>query len=334
LLHRLSGQTEVVIGLPVTTRGSLGSEQVVGHWVNFLPLRLRIDPGATFEQHLASTWQVYIIALENGNFTLGTLLRKLNRSRNEAHSAVPSVMFNLDWTADAELPMSGIRARIQPQQHCYARFDLSISIAEGSDGLKLHCQYGTAILDSETVSRWLKHFETLLSAIVANPRAALRDLPRLCLPGGGTEMRTPSKPSSQPQPSHPRADRERGKIPASPTEETVAQIFREIIGIKDVGRDDSFFDLGGHSLLATKVVSRIAKAFNVDLPLRTIFETPTIADLAHEISRAPRQNTAAAPSITHRSRESDRQKIMDKLKSLSEEELKELLRNPNKKNAL
>lgn len=71
--------------------------------------------------------------------------------------------------------------------------------------------------------------------------------------------------------------------PRTPIEETLAQIWKEILGITRVGIYDNFFELGGHSLLATQVVSRIRKTLKVDLPLRAIFDSPTIAGLATNV---------------------------------------------------
>ena len=72
--------------------------------------------------------------------------------------------------------------------------------------------------------------------------------------------------------------------PRTHTEETLEQIWREILRVARVGIYDNFFELGGHSLLATQVISRIRKTLKVDLPLRTIFDSPTIADLATHVS--------------------------------------------------
>jgi acyl carrier protein len=68
--------------------------------------------------------------------------------------------------------------------------------------------------------------------------------------------------------------------PRTPVEEVLAAIWTQLLGLERVGIHDSFFELGGHSLLATRAVSRIRSAFQVELSLRQIFETPTIADLA------------------------------------------------------
>jgi len=76
--------------------------------------------------------------------------------------------------------------------------------------------------------------------------------------------------------------------PRTPVEETLGQIWREILGIERVGIYDNFFELGGHSLLATQVISRVRKTLKVDLPLRAIFDSPVIADLATTVESMSR----------------------------------------------
>ena len=71
--------------------------------------------------------------------------------------------------------------------------------------------------------------------------------------------------------------------PSTPTEITLAKIWCEILGVKQVSTNDSFFDLGGQSLLATRLVSQVANVFHVYLPLRTVFEHPCQGDLARQI---------------------------------------------------
>jgi amino acid adenylation domain-containing protein len=68
--------------------------------------------------------------------------------------------------------------------------------------------------------------------------------------------------------------------PRSPVEAEVADIWAELLGVERVGMYDSFFDLGGHSLLGIRALSRVTDAFQVEIPFRAIFETPTVADLA------------------------------------------------------
>jgi len=87
--------------------------------------------------------------------------------------------------------------------------------------------------------------------------------------------------------------------PRTPAEERMAGIWAEVLGVERVGAEDHFFDLGGHSLLATQLVSRVREAFRTELPLRAVFEAPTLAELAGRVEalRAEAPGDAAAPPL-------------------------------------
>ncbi|MDL2411019.1 phosphopantetheine-binding protein, partial [Rhizobium calliandrae] len=73
------------------------------------------------------------------------------------------------------------------------------------------------------------------------------------------------------------------EAPQGEIETTLAQIWRELLGLERVGRHDHFFELGGHSLLAVQLLSRLSQAFGVVLPLTTLFAKPVLSDLAQSI---------------------------------------------------
>ncbi|MGH8719378.1 MAG: phosphopantetheine-binding protein, partial [Burkholderiales bacterium] len=78
--------------------------------------------------------------------------------------------------------------------------------------------------------------------------------------------------------------------PRTPIEKTIAAIWAEVLKLKKIGIHDNFFDLGGHSLLATQVIARVRTALHCELPLRALFEAPTIERLAVKITDIQMQN--------------------------------------------
>jgi acyl carrier protein len=79
----------------------------------------------------------------------------------------------------------------------------------------------------------------------------------------------------------------------SEVEVEVEKVWREVLGVERVGMRENFFELGGHSLLATQVMYSLRERFKIELPLRIIFETPTVAELAEAIEKVKGQTSEA-----------------------------------------
>ena len=120
-----------------------------------------------------------LAAHEHHNFTLGSLLQKLSLHRMPGRVPLAPVMFNLDWVLGRSPPGGLCKRKLCPTRYCYCSFDLSFSLAESQGQLELQCQYSAELFKPETIQQWLKFYETLLGAIVANPAQRLSELPRL-----------------------------------------------------------------------------------------------------------------------------------------------------------
>src|SRR6185437_5246474 len=97
-----------------------------------------------------------------------------------------------------------------------------------------------------------------------------------------------------------RASAHRRIAPRTPTQEVVAGIYAELLGLSCAGATDDFFALGGHSLLGTQAVSRVQAAFGVEIGLRALFESPTVEGLAARIDAARGAGAATAPTAIPR----------------------------------
>ncbi|OSC69281.1 hypothetical protein B5181_13365, partial [Streptomyces sp. 4F] len=86
--------------------------------------------------------------------------------------------------------------------------------------------------------------------------------------------------------------------PRTPAEERIAAIWTDLLG-KSAGVHDGFFDIGGHSILAVRLVSRLQQDFDLDLPIRVVFERPTIAQIAVEIEDRVRAEIDAQLAESH-----------------------------------
>jgi hypothetical protein len=128
----------------------------------------------------------------------------------------------------------------------------------------------------------------------------------------------------------PLRDGEELVLPRNEAESKLAEIWRELLAADRVGIDQNFFELGGHPLLVLQMIARIGRIFEVELPVRSVFEKPTIEGLAVELERAqalglkahtPIVPRHAASAITGASREA----ILSPLDNLSAAELQSLL---------
>lgn len=177
LLHRLTGQDDIVVGIPAAGQMSVGNRPLVGHCVNLLPLRSQINGDTTFSEHLTSVKRVLLDAYEHQIYPFIRLVKTLNLPRDPARSPLISVLFNLDRPVGSgglefwNLTINGVT---EPADT--AKVDLFLNLAETEDGIQVDCNYNTDLLSAKTVQRWMEYWRTLLEHVAENPRQRLAEL--------------------------------------------------------------------------------------------------------------------------------------------------------------
>ena len=178
LLCRLSGQSDVVVG--IAAAGQAFSEQncLVGHCVSLLPVRTRLEQAGAFSDALSAVKKNVLDAFEHHQCSLGGLLQHLAVPRLPNRPTLVEVIFNLDRDPGA-VNFHGLEFTCERNAKRALHFDLFFNFVEGPRGLLAECDYNSDLFDGVTIDRWLGHLETLLASIVADPSGALDRLPVL-----------------------------------------------------------------------------------------------------------------------------------------------------------
>jgi amino acid adenylation domain-containing protein len=168
IVQRLTGQDDLVVGIPSAGQAAGGHDRLVGHCVNMLPVRCRVDAAAPFGALVKSTRTALLDATEHQGLTFGALLKKLPLARDPGRLPLVSVILNVDQAIPPEaMAFPGLRAELTAVARSYENFEIFINAVEHAGGLRLECQYNRDLFDAETIRRWLVSLETLLAAAAA-----------------------------------------------------------------------------------------------------------------------------------------------------------------------
>jgi amino acid adenylation domain-containing protein len=182
LLHRYSGQDDIVVGTPVANRNRAEVENLIGFFVNSLVLRTDFSGNPRFRELLARLREVALDAFARQDLPFEKLVHEINPERGGGHNPLFQVHFQLfqdPGHAEAEGPLAGEPFNAEAGT---AKFDLALDIWEYPDGLWAHLEYSTELFGAESIARMELHFRTLLEGIVADPDQRLSELPLISAP--------------------------------------------------------------------------------------------------------------------------------------------------------
>ncbi len=178
ILWRYSDQPDIVVGSPIAGRNRAEIEDLIGFFINTLALRADLSGNPTLRAFLEQTKETALAAYAHQDLPFEKLVEELQPERDLSRNPLFQVMFQFQNTAPLQLNLNGLAVSRMEASTESAKFDLMLVTSEDDDGaLKCLMEYNTDLFQGETIERMLRHYETLLEAIVANPEQRVANLP-------------------------------------------------------------------------------------------------------------------------------------------------------------
>ncbi|WP_052371919.1 non-ribosomal peptide synthetase [Amycolatopsis taiwanensis] len=269
LLRRIAGRAEVVIGAPVADRRHAAFADLIGFFVDIVPLRLGSTDQRTFAEVVVACRNELFDALAHPDAPLERVVDALALPRDASRGALVQVLFNVFNFAQSTLELPGIEARMVPAGLPGSPFDLTTYLVERDGRMRFEVVYNPDLYTAPRIDALLAALVYVLDAAVAHPRRALGEItpPNLDTLRAGLVEPQPVPLSDLPADVVP---------PSTDTEHVVAAAWSAVLGKPAVGVTQNFFDLGGTSMDLVSVAEQLpGRPRVVDL-----FRYPTVRALA------------------------------------------------------
>lgn len=179
VLNHYTRQEEIVVGTDIANRTHKDTEALVGFFVNQLVLRTDLSGNPRFTELLQRVREVTLDAYANQDLPFEQLVEALQPKRNLSRPPLYQVVFALENIPVRELTLPGLTLSPLEMHSGTAKFELILSMFESPQGLGGAFEYNTNLFDASTIKRLVGHFETLLEAVVADPKRRVFELPLL-----------------------------------------------------------------------------------------------------------------------------------------------------------
>src|SRR5215216_131933 len=179
LLYRYVDQEDICVGSSISGRTQTGIEELVGFFLNTLVLRTDFSGNPTFRELLGRVREVALAAYANQDIPVELLMEELRPERHLSHNPLFQVMFILQNAPLPELKLGDVTLSQLPNDSGTSKFDLTLDLTEGREGISGHVEYNSDLFDAATIVRFIEHFQLLLAGIVESPDTHVSRLPLL-----------------------------------------------------------------------------------------------------------------------------------------------------------
>jgi amino acid adenylation domain-containing protein len=177
LLERYTGQSDLIVGCAFAGRAQPEFEELIGFFVNTLPLRMRVDDTLPLDAWLADVHARCIDAFDHQDVPLQQLVEAARPARLGARTPLINVMFVVNNAPDGPLELAGLAVTPLDVPRTTAKFDLTLEVTPHADGLRFGLEYRSALFEPDTIDGMLDALATLVAAFDGDPARSVAELP-------------------------------------------------------------------------------------------------------------------------------------------------------------
>jgi amino acid adenylation domain-containing protein/non-ribosomal peptide synthase protein (TIGR01720 family) len=180
LLHRWTGQRDVVVGTSVSNRNRAETERLVGFFINALVLRTVVDDDVPFTELLAQVRDVCLGAYAHQDMPFERLVQELSPEPDPSRAPLFQIIFTMQNAPGEAMALPGLELRGSRSDVANVKYDLTFLMGEGRDGaLGISIDYNVDLFDGTTIDRMIGHLANLLTAVARDPSRKVADIPML-----------------------------------------------------------------------------------------------------------------------------------------------------------
>lgn len=293
VLYRWTGQDDIVFGTPVSTREE-GFEDVLGPCLNTVVIRCRRGRVDTPAAVLRQVRECVLQAFEHQRTPFERVVDRLNPQRRPSRAPYIDVTLTME-SPEGSASLHGLRLdrlEIAQTHETLGKFGLALAVTQTGDQLSVTLNHRGDRIGARDADAFARSLGLVLDAFACAPDRSLATLDLATAAAG------PADDGAYGGPQVTVAG-----MSAADLERSIAAVWREVLSVSHVGSSDNFFDLGGNSMLLSTLHNRLRTELHADLPIRHLFQFPTVGSLAAALAgTAPASEASSDDEFRQRAR--------------------------------
>lgn len=266
-LQKITTQNDFCIGMPYANREYPETENLVGCFMNIVPLRIMLPSNISYKKWLQQLHAHIQQIIYNGNVSLAKILQVLPHAREFQSTPIFNIMLNIQPDIFSDINTSEWNFQFHPIHSFISDYELNIDLYFSEQRLWGAFEYNKSLFTLQRVEEWCQTYQDLLIDFIDMVNSEM-----LYTQSAIVEAVHIKKPITDVRPL------------ATAMQKQVAKHWKAHLEIENIYLRDNYFSLGGHSLMATRLIASLNKELNLTIPLETIFKYPVLEDFCGEIS--------------------------------------------------